>query len=146
MPARRGLLPLADVADRERRDGGPERVIRRKHPVIPVPVLARRWHEIGEPVEKLKWREIDDATGARPRGLPPPPPPDLGGRLVPLLHVADAGDAAVWTAGHGKPLERKRRFRCFTDRPSASDAAQPGANRGAVRPPRLAKGQRAPRL
>jgi hypothetical protein len=84
-------------------------VIRRKNPVIPVPVLARRWHEIGEPVEKLKRRESDDATGPRPRGLPPAPPPDPGGRLVPLEHVADAGDAAVWTAGHGKPLKRKRR-------------------------------------
>ena len=35
---------------RERRDGGPERVSRRKHPVIPVPVLPWRRHEIGEPV------------------------------------------------------------------------------------------------
>jgi len=34
--------------------------------VIPVPVLARRRHEIGEPVEKLKRREVDDAIGARP--------------------------------------------------------------------------------
>jgi hypothetical protein len=30
MPAGRGLLPLADVADRERSDGGPELVIGRK--------------------------------------------------------------------------------------------------------------------
>jgi hypothetical protein len=36
-----------------------------------VPVLARRRHEIGEPVEELKRREVDDAVGARPCGLPP---------------------------------------------------------------------------
>ena len=30
MPTGRGLLPLADVADRQRRDGGPELVIGRK--------------------------------------------------------------------------------------------------------------------
>ena len=35
----------------------------------PVPVLARRRHEIAEPVEKLKRREVDDAIGPRPRGL-----------------------------------------------------------------------------
>ena len=31
--------------------------------MIPVPVLARRRHEIGEPVEKLKRREVDNAIG-----------------------------------------------------------------------------------
>ena len=49
MRARRGLVPLADVPDRERRDGGPERVIRREDAVIPVPVTPWRRHEIGEP-------------------------------------------------------------------------------------------------
>jgi len=63
-PVRLGLLPLADVADRERRDGGPERVIRRKRPVIPVLVPPWRRHEIGEPVQKLKRREFDDAIGS----------------------------------------------------------------------------------
>ena len=42
VPVRFGLLPLADVADGERRDGWPERVIWRKHSVIPMPVLPRR--------------------------------------------------------------------------------------------------------
>jgi len=41
MPAGHRLLALSDVPDRQRRDGPPELVIRRKHPVIPVPVLAR---------------------------------------------------------------------------------------------------------
>jgi hypothetical protein len=39
-------LPLADVPDRERRDGGPELVIVHKDAVIPMPVLARRRHEM----------------------------------------------------------------------------------------------------
>ena len=91
----------------QRRDGGPELVIRRKDAVIPMPVLARRRHEIGEPVEELKRRELDDAIGSRPRGLPPTTPPDTVGRLVPREHVADFGDAAVWAASHGESLQCK---------------------------------------
>ena len=56
MPIGTGLLPLDDVPDRERSDGGPELVIRGEHPVvIPVPVLPRRRDQIREPVEELKW-------------------------------------------------------------------------------------------
>ena len=69
MPTGHSRLPLADVPDRERRDGPPELVIRRKHPVVAMPVLPRRRDEIGEPVQKLKRREFDDAAGSRPRGL-----------------------------------------------------------------------------
>ena len=36
-----------------RRDGPPELVIRRKHPVVTMLVLPRRRDEIGEPVEEL---------------------------------------------------------------------------------------------
>jgi hypothetical protein len=109
MPARRRLLPLADVADRQRRDGFPEPLIRRKHPVIPVPVSSRRRDEIGEPVEKLKRRELDDAIGPRPRGLSAAAGPDPVGGFVPWQHVADASDPAVCTAAHGEPLESKGR-------------------------------------
>ena len=42
IPAGRGLLPRADVPDRQSRDGGPEVVIRGEHPVIAMPVLLRR--------------------------------------------------------------------------------------------------------
>jgi len=70
MPTGHSLAPLADVADRERSDGGPELVIRRKDAVIPMPVLARRRYEIGEPVEELKRREFDNAMSSRPLGLP----------------------------------------------------------------------------
>jgi hypothetical protein len=69
MPAGRGIAPLADNPEGKRRNGGPERVIRRKHPVVMMPVLPRRRHEIGTPVEKLKRRELDDAARAGPRRL-----------------------------------------------------------------------------
>ena len=47
MPISRGIPPLADIPDREGGDGGPELVIRGEHPVIAMPVLPRRRHEIG---------------------------------------------------------------------------------------------------
>jgi hypothetical protein len=53
MPAGSGVAPLADVPYCQRRDGPPQLVIRRKHPVVAVPVLPRRRDEIGEPVEEL---------------------------------------------------------------------------------------------
>ncbi len=113
MPAGRGLARLADVADRERRDGGPELVVGCKDAVIPMPVLPRRWNEIGEPVEELKRREFDNAIGSRPLGLPPTTPPDPVGRPnsdpAPREHVADLGDAAGWAADHEQSLQCKGR-------------------------------------
>jgi hypothetical protein len=44
------------------RDGGSELVVRGEHPVIPVPVLPRWRHEIGQPVQEVKRREFDDAA------------------------------------------------------------------------------------
>ena len=55
MPTSRGITRLADIPDGERRDGGPELVIRGEHPVIAMPVLPRRRHEIGQPVQEVKW-------------------------------------------------------------------------------------------
>ena len=78
-----------------------------KDAVIPMPVLARRRYEIGQPVEELKRRELDDAINSRRRGLPPTTPPDPVGRLVPREHVADLGDAAGWAADHGQSLQCK---------------------------------------
>ena len=69
MSAGRGVLPLADIPDCQRRDGPPELVVGCKHPVVAMPVLPRRGHEIGEPVQELKRRELDNAVGPRPRGL-----------------------------------------------------------------------------
>jgi hypothetical protein len=50
MPARRGVAPLADVPDRQRRDGPPELVIRGKHPVRAVPVLSRRRDKVRQTI------------------------------------------------------------------------------------------------
>ena len=69
IPASRGIASLTDIPEGECRHGPPELVIRCKHSVIPVPVLARRRDEIGEPVQKLKRKEVDDAIGPRSRGL-----------------------------------------------------------------------------
>ena len=107
MPAGHGLALLADVADRQRRDGPPELVIRRKHPVVAMPVLPRRRDEIGEPVEELKRREFDQAVRAGPRGLTPAAGADLVGRFVSREHVADAGGPAGWAPSRGEPFEGK---------------------------------------
>ncbi len=48
MPISRGIAPLADIPDREGGDGGPELVIRGEHPVIAMPVLPRRGHEVSD--------------------------------------------------------------------------------------------------
>ncbi len=53
MPAGRGIAPLADVPDRQRRDGPPQLVIRRKHPVIAMPVLPRRRDKVRQTIEEL---------------------------------------------------------------------------------------------
>ena len=69
VPAGRGIPLLADVPDRQSGDGRPQRVVRRKHPMIPVTVLARLGDEIRKPVE-LAFRR---------QGHPWPLPPQ-GGR------------------------------------------------------------------
>ena len=95
MPVGSGVGPLADIPYRECRDGPSELVIRRKHPVVAMPVLPRRRHEVGEPVEELKRREFDDAVGPRPGGLAAAAPPDPVGGFVPWQDVADLGCAAA---------------------------------------------------
>jgi hypothetical protein len=47
----RGIAPLADVPDGQRRDGGPQLVIRRKHAVVAMPVLPRRRDEVRQTIE-----------------------------------------------------------------------------------------------
>jgi hypothetical protein len=78
-----------------------------------MPMLSRWRHEIGQPAQEVKRREFDDAVGARPRGLPPAPRADPVGRPkddpASGEHVADAGDAAVFAADHGEPLQREGR-------------------------------------
>jgi hypothetical protein len=74
-----------------------------------MPMLPRRRDEIGQPVQKLKRRELDQAVRSRPRGLSAAARPDPVGGLVPREHVADLGDRAGWGADHGEPLEREVR-------------------------------------
>jgi hypothetical protein len=50
-----GAGPSGRIGDGQRRDGRPEGVVRHKHPVIAVAMPSRRGHEVGEPVEELKW-------------------------------------------------------------------------------------------
>ena len=72
-----------------------------------MPVLSRRRDEIGEPVEELNRRKLDNAIGSRPRGLPPAARADPVGRLVLGEHVADASDPAIFTAPHEEPFQRE---------------------------------------
>ena len=114
MPAGRGLAPLANVADRQRRDYPPELVVRREYSWLvsrwqAMPVLPRRRDEIGEPVQELKRRELHDAIGSQPRGLPAAAGPDPVGGFVSREHVADADDAAVGVADHGEPFNHEWR-------------------------------------
>jgi hypothetical protein len=106
LPAGGGVAPLANIPDRQQRDGFPQPVIRREYSVIAMPVLPRRRHEIGEPVEKLKRREFDDAVRAGPRGLPPASRADPGGGFVSREHGADARDAAESVTSYGEPTAR----------------------------------------
>ena len=63
------------LSDRQRRDGPPQLVVRRKHPVIPMPMLPRRRDEIGQTVQELKRSEFDDAIGPGRVDLRPRPGP-----------------------------------------------------------------------
>ena len=64
-----GVGQPVEIPDRQRRDGGPERVVRGEGSVVAVPVLPRRRDKIGEAVEKLPRREIDDAVLSGAGGL-----------------------------------------------------------------------------
>ncbi len=72
-------------------------------------MLPRRRDEIGQAVEELKRRELDDTVNSRPRGLTPAAGADPVGRFVSREHVADADDAAVGVADHGEPFKREGR-------------------------------------
>ena len=106
VPPRLPTLPLVQC-----RHGPPELVVGRKHPWLvsrrqAMPVLARRRHEIREPVEKLKRRELDNPVGPWPRGLLRAGQADPVGGLVSRQHVADA---ATRVTSHREPLQRRRR-------------------------------------
>jgi hypothetical protein len=112
LPAGGGVAALANIPDRQRRDGFPQPVIRREYSVIAMPVLPRRRDEIGEPVEELKRREPDDAAHPWSRGLSAAAGADPVGGFMPWKRVSHARDAAARVADHGEPLERKGRPGC----------------------------------
>jgi hypothetical protein len=64
MPAGRGLAPLADIPDGEPGHGPSELVIRRKHPVLAMPVLPRAvafpvWTAVmSAAISRQGWREV----------------------------------------------------------------------------------------
>jgi hypothetical protein len=76
-----------------------------------MPVLPRPRHEISEPVEELKWGNLDDAADARPRGLPPAPRADQGGSSVirRTIRPLRAGSPAGRPSLHRKSLQMGRR-------------------------------------
>ena len=55
---------------------GPERRIRCQHSKVAMPVRAWRWHQSGDAVDQLQWREVQSAAPARRRraGWPAPGP------------------------------------------------------------------------
>ncbi len=53
---------IADIPESECRESPPGLVIRREDAAVPMPMLLRRRHEIGEPVEELKRREYGVAA------------------------------------------------------------------------------------
>jgi len=60
-------LLIVEIADRHSGHSRPQRVIRCKHPVIPMPMLSRWRNECYQPIQKLKRAEVDNATRRRPR-------------------------------------------------------------------------------
>ena len=110
MPAGRVLAVLANVPDRQRRDGFPQPVIRCEHPVLPVPVFSRWWDEIGEPVQRTQTARVRQRrwlpagwTFARVPGRP-------SWRLCVAAARNGHGDAAARVTSHGEPLQREWRL------------------------------------
>ena len=80
---------LAEIPDGKRGDGLPQRVVRGKYPVIPVPVPPGRRDHRCRPVKKLKWRQLDDTAGTGPRRLSRASRADPVPVLVPRQGVAN---------------------------------------------------------
>ena len=100
---------LADIPDGKRRDRRPQQVVRRKHPVIPMPVPPGRWDQRCQTVKKLKRRQLDDTTGPGPRRLSRASRANPVPALVPGQDVANPLRAVASARHNRKPIERKRR-------------------------------------
>jgi hypothetical protein len=73
--------------------------------------------------------ELDDASAARPRGLPAAAGSDPVGGFMPRQYVADFGCAAARVAHHGEPFERKGRTGAIPSPAVASVTASASARR-----------------
>ncbi len=82
-------------------------MIRGEDAVVAMAVLPRRWHEVGEAVEKLAGREVDDAVLSGAGGRAPAARSDPLAALVAGQRAADAFAAAVVARVKGEPLERE---------------------------------------
>jgi len=91
----------------------------------PVPVLARWRHEIGETVEELIRRELDDAVGSRPRGLARAARPDPVGGFGSGQHVADGGCGRVGVPRHACGRTQQSLDICDEDSRESGDGRRP---------------------
>ena len=98
---------LADIPNGNRRDRLPQRVVRRKHPVIPVPVPPWRRDQRCKPVKKLKRCQLDDTTGPMPRRLSRASRANPVPSLVPGQGVANSFGSVDRARHDRKPIQRK---------------------------------------
>jgi hypothetical protein len=103
-----GVAPLAEIPDRQRRDGGPERVVQREHPVVAVTMPSRRRHEVGHTIEKLEGLEFDDAVLSRGGGFALPSRGRRDGQ------AAASGTQPTAAPSHRSISSRKIRVRAVT--------------------------------
>jgi hypothetical protein len=103
--ARRLARRLPDVPDRHSGDERSQRVVGREHAVVPVAVFSRRWHKIGEPVEEVGWRKVDDALPVWRGRLLDAAWTDPLTAFVTRERVADSVGLSVTAVDHRKPVD-----------------------------------------
>jgi hypothetical protein len=80
-------------------------MIRSEDAVVAVAVFSRRRHEVGESIEELPRREINDAVLSRDGGRALPAGADPLAALMSGQQVADAFGVAVTARVQREPLE-----------------------------------------
>jgi hypothetical protein len=140
MPAGHGISPLADVTDSQCRDGPPEPVIRRKHPVITMPVLPRRRDEIDKVGGRLGHvPTVAGRAGRRGAGMGPA----SGRHEYTAVHSLRGGAVrsqpfrkARWQASKSRACRRgtarAARAACTVTTDQVRSTGRPAANSGGV--------------
>jgi hypothetical protein len=77
--------------------------------VLALPVLPRRRDKVRQTIEELKRREVDEAVGSRPRGLPPATGPTQLAALF-LGSTSRSGSVIRTLASTEKPLFSQARM------------------------------------